>query len=315
MELQSQETSRLRERQPGLLSILMVNCNDLRFLNGSLGSIRERVRVPHEVILLDNASHDGSPEFVQDKFPEVKVVRSSENLGFIRGTNMAARHACGEFYLMLNPDTILQADIASAVGLLQADSTIGAVGAAMYGGDGKLLTGCGHFPSILRLTLIKSMFWRPYRGSYGPKEFGAKRVDWVTGAWLLTTASIWEKVGGLDDRIFMYGDDVDYCRRIREHGKVTVYMPSIAYTHFVGFSRKRLPYIYTSLRWFHRKFSGSAGRHLADFVMKAGLYVRVAVFRTLTLFLRDQKYRDYWQYAQGVLDVWPQTGAPGARFD
>lgn len=301
-------------RNPDLVSILMVNWNDRRFLDGSLGSIRQKVTVPYEIVLLNNGSEDDSIAFVEREFPEVRIVHAGANLGFIRGTNMAAKHAKGEYFFLLNPDTILQTDIAPALRLLQTDPSVGAVGASMYSGDGRLLANCGRFPSLLRLALVKSMFWRPYRGPYGPNEFGAHRVDWVEGSWMLTRAAAWEKVGGLDDRLFLYSDDLHYCRSLKEIGLVSVHMPSLAYTHFVGFSLQRLPYLYTGFRWFHTKFSGRTRRQLADIVMKLGLYVRVLIYGALALLLRKAKYKERQKAMLRVLDLWEQTAVPGARF-
>jgi GT2 family glycosyltransferase len=154
----------------------------------------------------------------------------------------------------------------------------------------------------------------PYRGPYGPKEFGASRVDWVEGSWLLTPASAWERVGGLDDQFIMYVEDVDYCRSLREIGLATVHMPAMVYTHFVGFSMKRLPNVYAGLRFFHAKFSGRISRWLADVVMKRGLQFKVAVYGALALLLRNPKYGERSRSMQRVLDVWDQMAVPGARF-
>lgn len=299
---------------PGFVSILMVNWNDGKFLNGCLASIRQKVTVPYEIILLDNASHDDSVSFVEREYPDVKIVRSPENVGFIRGTNEAAKHARGEFYLMLNPDTILRTDIAPAIRLMEADSTVGAVGASMYDGKGEPAPSCGNYPTLPRLLLIKSLLWKPHRGAWGPPAFGAKRVEWITGAWLLTRASAWKQIGGLDDRLLFYGDDLHYCRSLQEAGLVSVHMPSLAFTHFVGYSSMRQPYLYTAFRWFHTKYSGRARRWLAAGVMKSGLYLRVGVYGILARLSRNPKYQDSWSSARRVLSVWDQTKTPGVRF-
>jgi GT2 family glycosyltransferase len=304
-----------RERVSGLVSILMVNWNDLRYLGGCLGSIRKQISVPHEVILFDNKSEDESVSFVRREFPEVKVVRNDENLGFIRGTNKASTFARGEFYFLLNPDTVLRTDIGPAVKLLQADRSIGVVGAKMYGGNGELIARGGSYPFLLRLALIKSLFWRPYRGSWGPKEFGAKRVDWVSGSWLLTRASAWDSVGGLDAHLFLYCDEMHYCRSIKELGLKTVLMPSLAYTHFRGYSLKRLPYLYAGFRRFHIKFSGKRYQRFADIVMKFGLHIRLAVYGVLALLLRNSKYKDRQYSMQRVLNLWDQMNKPGYKLD
>jgi GT2 family glycosyltransferase len=131
---------------------------------------------------------------------------------------------------------------------------------------------------------------------------------------MLTRASAWETIGGLDERLFLYCDDLHYCRSLQKIGLVSVHMPALAYTHFVGFSLQRLPYLYAGLRWFYTKFSGRTRCWLADVVMKAGLYLRLAVYGALALFTREGKYKDRRNSMRRVLDLWGQTAVPGIRF-
>jgi len=299
---------------PGLVSVLIVNWNGLAYLEACLRSIQEMVAWPHEVILLDNGSTDGSAAFVEREFPEVRLIRSEVNLGFIRGTNAAALQARGEFLLLLNPDTILRTDIAMGVKLLQSDSSIGAVGASAFTLDGKLRPNCGSYPTALRLILIESIFWDPYRGPHGPTEFGARKVDWVEGSWLLTPDRVWKKAGGLDERLIMYGEDVDYCRGIRECGLASVQMPSLRYVHFGGFSPGRLPNVYAGFRWFHAKYSSRIHRRLAEIVMKLGLQTRVTIFGAFGSLLDNKKYRDRQQSALRVLEFWNRMGIPDTHI-
>ena len=117
-----------------LLSILIVNWNGKEFLDGCFSSIREKVSVPYEVIVVDNHSTDGSADLIEERYPWVKLIRSADNLGFAAGNNLAARHATGEYLLLLNNDTVLQTDLVDAISLLEDEGRIGAVGARMFGG-------------------------------------------------------------------------------------------------------------------------------------------------------------------------------------
>jgi GT2 family glycosyltransferase len=297
-----------------MVSILIVNWNGKRFLADCLNSIVEKVTVPYEVVMVDNNSTDGSAEIVEREFPWVRLVRSSENLGFIRGSNLAARHAKGDYLLLLNNDTVLLSDIADGLKILDGDPKIGVVGAIMYGKSGEIRPSTGHFPSPLRLWLIRSMGWSAARQYRTPSGIEVRRVDWVTGAFLLTRAEAWRQVGGMDERSFMYCDDIDLCKTMSIAGLLTVQCPTLRYVHFEGWNPSRMGYLISGYRRYHGKFSGPVTRLHADFVLRTGMLLRLLSYGLKVAWRRDDYSRQQLATAWALNRNWNQTSIEGFRF-
>jgi len=286
----------------------MVNFNGARFLAPCLTSIREKITLPFEVVLVDNRSSDGSDQFVEQQFPWVRLVRSEENLGFAGGNNLAARHAVGEYLLLLNTDTVLQTDVRDAVQVLDGDSTIGAVGAAMYRGDGSLATSCGRFPSPLRLWRFASLWYKPHRQvSFSVHGVSVWRGDYVEGSFLLTRASAWRELGGIDECNFLYGDDVEYCRSLLDLNLTTVQCPSVRYTHFGGYDHSRMGYLFAGFRRYHRKFSPRRTQLEADFVLRTGLLLRIPWYWLRAAIQKDNNSRSALRHAWDLNKTWKQS--------
>ena len=294
-----------------MISILIVNWNGMRYLAGCLESIREKVSGDYDVVVVDNDSSDGSADLVAATFPWVKLVRSGENLGFGKGNNLAAKHAEGNVLMLLNYDTVLLADPAPMAEYLLRDNSIGCVGAQMCNGNGVIVPNCGHFPSPARLLLFSSMFWNPYQGAYGASSLGAQRVDWVEGSFALIPRDVWEQVGGFDERIFMYGEDVDLCRSITKAGRTVVHVPRLAYRHYTGWSTSRLPHQVAGFRFYHQKHSKAVERSLADVVLFIGIKVRLICYATLGLLTQRSRYKEKTQALLRVDRLWSKIAEPG----
>jgi len=271
--------------------------------------------VPYEVILLDNGSSDGTREFVTEHFPWVRLIRSDENLGFIKGNNVAARSARGKYYLLLNSDTVLMSDIKPAICLLETDPRVGIVGAQMYGAHNERRPSTGHFPRAMLLWKFGWLWSSPEKHPYGNPGLKTFKVDWVEGSFLLTTAENWRALGGLDEGNFFYGDDVEFCRNTANHGLLTVQCADVKYTHFGGYNVTRLAYLYAGFRRYHRKFSSLPERLLADAVLRTGLFVRIGFFGARYLITRDEELGEKYRRCLQVHKNWKQTDSFAPRFN
>jgi len=297
-----------------MTSILILNWNGERYLAGCLDSLVAKITVPFEVIVVDNASTDGSPEIVAQRYPWVKLIRSASNLGFAGGNNLAARHATGEYLLLLNYDTLLETDILDAVTALDADPRLGVVGAAMYGRDHELRHSAHHFPTPARLWFFSSLWItkeEPWPSSVGLK---LHRCDSIEGSFLLTRADAWRKLGGMDERNFMYVDDVDYCRNLRNLDLYAVQCPSVRYIHFGGYNHARMGYLFSGLRRYHRKFSSRRVQLEADFVLRVGLLLRLPWYWLRALVRKDANSRSALQHALELNRNWSDTLIDGQRY-
>jgi GT2 family glycosyltransferase len=225
-----------------MLSILIVNYNGRRFLQDCLESVQKYVRCAHEVIIVDNASSDDSVAFIRAHFPGVKLIASEVNTGFTGGNNLAAEAASGDLLLLLNNDTVILSDIQPAVERFRSPG-LGIVGVHLCYADRRNQPSAGYEHTPLRLLLswlglsglrfLPSLFRRVETdlGFYQRDQHG---VAWVSGAFLLTPRALWQRLGGLDERYFMYVEDVDYCQRVRAEGYAIDYVAGVDVLHYEG---------------------------------------------------------------------------------
>ena len=262
------------------LSIVIVNFNGRHFFDACLKSISEYVLFDHEVIVVDNASTDGSVDYVRKAYPKVRLIENECNVGFARGNNIGANAADGEFLLLLNSDTILLDDLTSAIAILEHDMSIGVLGARMLGKDDEYRCSSGYFPEPWRLFKLSSLYRKD--GGFGKGDFEVKnsvyRVDWVEGSFLLTRMSLWRDIGGLDESYFMYVEDVDYAKRASLLGKQAVFYPFISYTHFGGYGHSRIGMLIKGFRRYHDRHSNWPKSWLANIVLDGGLIIRALIY-------------------------------------
>ena len=295
-----------------MVSILILNWNAKKYLFDCVQSIQDKVTLPYEILVEDNGSTDGSPDELVRRFPDVRLIRSEDNLGFAGGNNLAARHAQGKYLLLLNNDTLLQTDIRDALEIIEADPGIGVVGALMFRGDGTSWPSAARFPTPSRLWRFANL---QYDSDRPPTLVGGvpvHRCDSVEGSFLLTPASLWKQVGGMDERNYMYGDDVEYCRSLWEAGYATVLCTSVRYTHFGGYDHSRMAYLFGGFRRYHRKFSGPLTRLHADFVLRTGLLLRLPWYWWKGR-RGDAQSRSAFEHALHLQRHWKETGIDAFR--
>lgn len=276
------------------LSILIVNYNGASYLGNCLRSIEQQVHLDHEVIVVDNASTDGSCDLVKAGFPNVQLITGGKNLGFAGGNNLAAGEARGDYLLLLNPDTILLTDVNSAIEMMERQHNVGILGAKMVSGGGEYRFSSGHFPSPLRHLRFSSMYKKNGFFKHGNFPSGTGQghaVDWVEGSFLLTRRSLWRKLGGMDEGYFMYGEDLDYCRRVYDLGFLTHYFPGIRYVHYGGFIPSRLPMLLSGFKRYHHKFSTLSQQILVSWIIVSGLIARIILHGILLLITRKPDHR------------------------
>jgi hypothetical protein len=236
----------------GVASVVMVSyetrdmtCAAIESLERNAG---DRIR---EIVVVDNASTDGSASTIASRFPHVTVVRSDENVGFARAVNAGVRRVSGEYLLLVNPDTVVHDDVvARLVDLAERRPGAGIWGGVAVDGDGvpnstsalglPTLWSYLCFGSGLTAAFPTSRLLNPERvrvDAASPDE--AVEVGVVTGCLLLVQRALWEELGGFDERYFMYGEDVDLSIRARHLGYRPVISPRITITHYSGAASKQ----------------------------------------------------------------------------
>lgn len=234
------------------VSIIIVSYNGRDYLRRCLTSIYEHTRdIEYEVIVIDNASADGSPDMVAAEFPQAKLVRRATNGGFATGVNEGLHIARGEAFFILNPDSEITANILPPMlRYLRAHDDIAVLAPKLVDTDGTLQLSCRAFPGFAtalfnRYSLATKLFRnnRLSRG-YLMADFDHSRiadVDWVSGAAWLMPHPAYEAVGPLDEAYFWSIEDVDYCQRAHRAGLRVVYFPEATVVHHIGRSAAAAP--------------------------------------------------------------------------
>ena len=256
------------------LSIIVVNWNTKDLLSQCLQSIYETVsNLSFEVIVVDNASTDGSQAAIREQFPLTRLIENQKNEGFARANNQAMTASQGRYVLLFNSDAIATSGaIQSLVSLGDAEPRIGIIGAQLLNPDGSFQASYTPFPTLWQEFFVLTGLGRLLRGhwypSRGPEEDkGPRMVDYVEGACLLVRRQAVEEVGGLDEGYFMYAEEVDWCYAMKRSGWQVWYQPAAKIIHLGGGSSKhRLPQreadLYRSRVRFFRKYYGDKAARL-----------------------------------------------------
>jgi N-acetylglucosaminyl-diphospho-decaprenol L-rhamnosyltransferase len=272
------------------VTIIVVSFNTRHLLESSLVSTRTQFSgISHEVIVVDNASEDGSAELVAREFPDVILIRNRENRGFACAVNQAIRASCGRYLLLLNSDaTLLEGAVQSMVTDLDTHPRAGATGGRLVNPDGSFQGSYADFPTLigelLLLTGLSRWLLPPTFPSHTERESQDRRVvDWVCGAFLMIRRAALEDVGLLDEDYFMYAEEVDWCHRARRRGWSVVYLPDAQAVHVVGASYGRAParrraQIYRSKQLYFRKNHGHVRAALFGGLVKACSAVKLGAW-------------------------------------
>jgi len=224
------------------LSIIIVTFNSEKYISKCLESIKTQCsKLNYEIIIFDNYSEDRTIELLESNYNNIRLIKSKKNLGFSKGNNQAINHSTGKYILLLNIDTILLQDLSEILNQFKNTESIGALGIKMLDKDKKYLLSVGNFPkpwSLIKLSSLNNISTEFISGHFNnPNQL--RKVDWITGAFLLTKREYWDAVNGLDEDYFMYVEDVDFCKKLETINKYVYFLPSHYFIHFVGFNKNR----------------------------------------------------------------------------
>jgi hypothetical protein len=231
-----------------------------------------------EIIVVDNASTDGTVEAIRQRVPEVQLIGNEDNRGFAAASNQALAAATGDFLLLLNPDTIVPPGGFAELDRFARDHPeAGLIGPKLVNPDGTLQHSCRRFPTpmaaLFRHTILGRLFpHNRWSAEYVMAEWDhvtPREVDWVSGACMLVRRESYERVGPLDEGFFWGSEDVDYCFRAHRAGWQVLYTPQPVVVHKVGASTNQVP-VRTFVR-FHRSMYRLYRKHFARTVFDAAL--------------------------------------------
>jgi len=235
-----------------MLTIIIVSFNASADLDECLASLHAHPPTPtvtqHEILVIDNASSDGSPEMVRSRWPSVRLIALEENAGFARANNIGIRETTGDLILLLNSDTVVPPNaLDGLVAALRDDANAAAAGPRLIDAQGVPEVSFGRMVgpfNELRQKLLIRLHERRVRYVAGWVDRSLRRPayhDWVSGACLLVWRADAEAAGLLDERYFMYLEDVDFCAALRARGRRVLFVPAVEVVHLRGRSRRTAP--------------------------------------------------------------------------
>ena len=314
------------------LSIIIVNYNGSGFIEGCLESIRKHLggrgtenigaagdgRVDFEVIIMDNASTDRSPAYLEDfcsKYKEFRLIEMGSNTGFGAASNKGAESAGGKFLLFLNPDCkISDGDMSSLLKFYEDLRSPGVVGVKITGGSGGLHYSCRAFPTLARQFyesyFLHHIFGRSHVfGSYFMSWWdhrSPREIDWLAGSFMLVERRLFMDLQGFDTDYFMYSEDTDLCLRLYRDGRKNYYYPGYSIEHAdSGIASRdmeaRESEIWKSRRLYFWKNYSPVHAAVLSFLYFIGIINRMIVFGIASLFSANIRRQGRVSYYSGAL--------------
>lgn len=308
------------------LSIAIVSYNTKDFLKECLSSIRQHPpSCDYEILVIDNASTDGSPDLVREEFPEVMLYPNPKNVGYAAAVNQAFRGSDSEFVLVLNPDIVVtRGAIDALLEYMKASPRVGIAGGKLLNPDGSLQYSCRTFYTLKTLLYRRTFLGKLFSGSTVISDHlmqdwdheNPRSVDWVIGACMMVRRSAVEDAGPADERFFLYFEDVDWCYRMKSRGWEVHYCPISVMVHhhrrdsargFFGpglrahlasvfrFYEKWSLLVYVTKR--HSSWTGTAGAVLGDAAAVTLAFLAAYVFRQALSFLLQKPLFPLASYA------------------
>lgn len=272
------------------ISFIIVSWNVRELLKRALQAMLDDTRAERiEIIVVDNASRDGTVEMLRENFPNARVIANAENVGFTRGNNQALQIAQGRYLFLVNPDTEIQRGAARALIEFMdasANARVGIVGPQLVYPDGAIQSSRRRFPkfstALFESTKLEQWFPRnrlitDYR-LLNTDNYQTQDVDWVVGAALFARRAVYEQIGGLDERFFMYSEELDWCKRAKDAGWRVVYFPNARVLHHEAKSSDQVRaqrdiYFHSSkVRYFKKHRGNFQGELLRYFLLSTFAY-------------------------------------------
>jgi GT2 family glycosyltransferase len=286
------------------LSVIIVNYNVEHFLEQCLLSVRQASQgLAVETYVVDNASVDGSCAMVEERFPEVHLIRNRDNVGFSKANNQAVRISKGEYVLLLNPDTVVEEDTFSKIiDFMDAHPKAGGLGVRMVDGKGNFLPESKRglptpwvafckISGVYRLFKRSKRFNHYYMGYLD--EHATNEVEILSGAFMMMRRKALDEVGLLDESFFMYGEDIDLSWRIVKGGWENWYLPETSIIHYKGESTKKgsLNYVFV----FYKAMVIFAEKHFSERNARAfSTVINLAIWARAGLAVLSRFVRKVW---------------------
>jgi len=227
------------------LSLLIVSYNTRHLLADMFAALREATRgIDTQTIVVDNASTDGSVEWLRENCPNISLIANDRNIGFGRANNLGIPLLKGRYVLLLNTDAFVAPDtLRKTIAYMDEHPRCGVLGVKLLGRDGSLQPSCRYFPTPWNVFLAQTGLNRVFKNARLVDDMAwdhatVRQCDWVPGCYYLTRREIIDRFGLFDPRYFLYYEEVDHCRALKQAGWEVTYFPDTAVVHLGGESAK-----------------------------------------------------------------------------
>jgi GT2 family glycosyltransferase len=306
------------------VTIIIVNWNTVDMLCECLDSVLAGlVGIKAEILVVDNASQDGSQLRVRDDYKQVILIANSKNVGFAAANNQAMKIANGRYILLLNSDTVVLGDvIPRSVNYLESRVKVGAMGCHVLNTDGTVQPTCANYPTVINLILLTSGLWKlPWPNFFDRYQMrrwdrkNEKEVEVVSGCYLMVRAEVIKEVGLLDEDFFFFGEETDWCYRMRAAGWQLWLAPVGKIIHHAGGSARRLNYqrdlmLSSAMVKLHLKHSGKLSALIVLAVVSSFNASRAIFWILASLVYRNKLSRDrrdhFVALSRNWLRIWPK---------
>ncbi len=296
-----------------MISVVILSYNTKDITIRCLEHLSKSVGVNLEIIAIDNASNDSSDEAITKKFPQVKLVKNSSNLGFAAANNQGMNMAKGDSILLLNSDVYVQPD---TLALSQKNlANYAVVGCKLLNINGSIQPSWGYFPTLYRIFLLMSFvdnfpIIRRFIHSIHVRDVAryqqTQEVDWVTGAFTMLRKEVFQKVGGIDEKYFMYGEEMEWMYRIKRKGYKIGYVAEASATHLGGASTKSTSRMLASefkgYQYWFKKHNPPWQLPLLKFILVTGTLYKALAWSILGKLLNKPSWgRDNWEVFKQIV--------------
>lgn len=275
------------------LSIIIINHNDRENLLRCLNSIYKNTpKIDFETIVIDNNSTNGSISFINNLFKEIRLIENKTNAGFARAANQGIRLANGKYILLLNNDTVvLPCSLNNLQNFMNSRPDALIVGGRVLNPDGSIQFSCREFPNYLTAIFNRqSIFTSLFKNNRFSKNYlmsdwshdAARQVDWVSACYLIMHRNVIEKLGLMDERFFMYCEDVDLCYRAKQKSFKVYYFPGAEIVHYSGNSKKQ---DFRKIIWHHQSMYLFYKKHYSRFLVMDILVATAVTLRAVFLLI------------------------------
>jgi hypothetical protein len=278
------------------VSFIIVNYKTKELVGEAVDSIFKYAKgFTWEIIVVDNDSRDGSVEFLKKKYSKVRVIAEKENIGFGRGNNVGIKQAKGEYLFFFNSDAyLIDTSLSKLLNRAREINNLGAISPLILNPDKSIQQSGGYFPTLFKIFLWMSFIddlpggssLKPFHIDHDSFYKKERKLDWITGAAFMVPASVLKQIGAFDPDIFMYGEDVDLCYRIKKAGFEILMSPVCKIVHIgQGSSGKTsggaILGEYKTILHVYEKHEGKGSLQMARILLKIGGLLRILVFSLL----------------------------------